>query len=366
MVRMNSLDFDAGRSKMDGALVESLRCVVCGGAMTLWPAPAAQAGTEVLACRECRRAYLCRDGLAYMCRPSTEEAEELRAAVDGELRVDDPDTSTHRHAFDGLYAGYGDLFSRDALDERKANVPLTRRSTEVQLDAILRHFPSRPGARVLDHGCGFGFDLEVYASRYPRAELFGMDISPFMLGRVIHCRVPAKVVVAFGETIPFPDKFFDFIASHEVMEHIENPAAALAEIGRVLKPGGQAVITTPNASSFYQRVLEPMDRYLRSRKGPIQDAEPYDVPVARRRMNAMSRRGGLLMRGWDYTCPFYITLTRLTPLIRRRSSALLSTLTSAALALYPLAPRIPGLRSLVCEQTNIFLEKELSGQVSES
>src|SRR5207244_2574644 len=53
------------------------------------------------------------------------------------------------------------------------------------------------------------------------------------------------------EALPFPDQSFDYLTSHEVIEHVEEPATALREFARVLRPGGICVIATPNGASWW-------------------------------------------------------------------------------------------------------------------
>jgi SAM-dependent methyltransferase len=54
------------------------------------------------------------------------------------------------------------------------------------------------------------------------------------------------VVGAAGERLPFPDYSFDVILSHEVLEHVQDDRQAVEEMVRALRPGGRAIIFTPN------------------------------------------------------------------------------------------------------------------------
>jgi SAM-dependent methyltransferase len=55
-----------------------------------------------------------------------------------------------------------------------------------------------------------------------------------------------QVVNAAGEHLPFADRAFDLILSHEVLEHVADDAAALGEMVRVLRPGGRMILFVPN------------------------------------------------------------------------------------------------------------------------
>ena len=61
-----------------------------------------------------------------------------------------------------------------------------------------------------------------------------------------------KIINAAGEFIPLPASTFDLILSHEVIEHVQDDRAAICEMIRVLKPGGRAVIFSPNRGYPYE------------------------------------------------------------------------------------------------------------------
>ena len=56
----------------------------------------------------------------------------------------------------------------------------------------------------------------------------------------------AHLQLARGEQLPYPDNYFDLTLSHEVLEHVQDDALAVAEIVRTLRPGGRAVLFVPN------------------------------------------------------------------------------------------------------------------------
>ncbi|MGH7910293.1 MAG: class I SAM-dependent methyltransferase [Candidatus Dormibacteraceae bacterium] len=108
---------------------------------------------------------------------------------------------------------------------------------------ILAHVPDLGQARVLDDGCGIG----TYIGRLAEAGAapFGID---FELERVKEAgrNVGRRVACAASERLPFGDGAFEVVLSNEVIEHVEDDRAAVAEIARVLRPGGRAVIFCPN------------------------------------------------------------------------------------------------------------------------
>lgn len=99
-----------------------------------------------------------------------------------------------------------------------------------------------PSSWVLVDGCGVG--MYVRALRQFTPYVIGLDIEP---ERVSDSYAHSPLVnVAAGEYLPYPSGCFDLVLSHEVVEHVQNDALAVAEMARVLKKGGRAVIFCPN------------------------------------------------------------------------------------------------------------------------
>ena len=98
------------------------------------------------------------------------------------------------------------------------------------------------GHRVLDIACGTGYGLRILSS--PARTVIGVDLD-FTAARSALDAGP--VVVAKGAALPFRTSAFDAVTSFETIEHLEHRAEFLAELGRVLVPGGRLVLSTPNA-----------------------------------------------------------------------------------------------------------------------
>jgi SAM-dependent methyltransferase len=107
--------------------------------------------------------------------------------------------------------------------------------------AVLRRaaLPSQP--EILDAGCGTGRNLVEYG---PIGNAAGVDPSP---AAIAFCRRRGlrDVFEARLEALPFDDGRFDLTLVCDVIEHIEDDRAALAELHRVAAPGGQLLITVP-------------------------------------------------------------------------------------------------------------------------
>ena len=117
-----------------------------------------------------------------------------------------------------------------------------RAGQERRLDLLRRAAGARLQRQVLENGCGIG----MYAERLAAlgAAVTGLEFD-FERAQDASRKV-GTVVNGAGEHLPFPHSSFDFILSHEVLEHVEDDRKAVAEMARVLKPGGRAAIFVPN------------------------------------------------------------------------------------------------------------------------
>jgi ubiquinone/menaquinone biosynthesis C-methylase UbiE len=134
----------------------------------------------------------------------------------------------------------------DELEARfKAEVPVS----DVRLQAILGALGPLRGSRILDFGCGKGrFAAQLRALG---AEVIGLDRSAAMLaGASWLDRVRGS-----ASRLPFAGSSFDAVIAIEVLEHLPRPGIdpALAEIRRVLRPGGRLAIVDKNAGALDAR-----------------------------------------------------------------------------------------------------------------
>jgi ubiquinone/menaquinone biosynthesis C-methylase UbiE len=116
-------------------------------------------------------------------------------------------------------------------------------------------FPINPGDRVLDLGCGAGrhaFEAYRRGARVIAADLDLKELAGVgdMFGamRLEGEAVPpaqAAAVAADATRLPFADGSFDAVIVAEILEHVPNDTAALAEVARVLRPGGVIAVTVP-------------------------------------------------------------------------------------------------------------------------
>jgi ubiquinone/menaquinone biosynthesis C-methylase UbiE len=115
---------------------------------------------------------------------------------------------------------------------------------EATTSATISRLPLLATGRVLDVGCGTGALLERLVGRFPQVTVVGVDPVPEMLA-VARRRVPSTVELREGwaEELPFEDNAFDVVVSCSMFHYLRQPVAALMEMSRVLRPGGELIIT---------------------------------------------------------------------------------------------------------------------------
>ena len=116
-------------------------------------------------------------------------------------------------------------------------------------------FPIEAGERVLDLGCGFGrhaFEASrrgAHVVAVDRSEEEVASVTSMFRAMAAAGEAPADVVTQAVRadllSLPFPDASFDVVMASEVLEHIPDDDLAMAEIARVVRPGGRVAVTVP-------------------------------------------------------------------------------------------------------------------------
>jgi SAM-dependent methyltransferase len=131
-------------------------------------------------------------------------------------------------------------------------------------------------ARTLDVGCGTGANGPVFTGF-----TVGVDASalPLGLGRTGE-RTHAARLRADAARLPFADGAFDLVCALDVLEHLDDDAAALAELRRVLRPGGALVIFVPALPLLWglqDEVAHHRRRYGRAQLGALVRAARFHI-----------------------------------------------------------------------------------------
>jgi SAM-dependent methyltransferase len=138
-------------------------------------------------------------------------------------------------------------------------------------DAILRTELQKPGLRILDAGCGTGFNVQYYTSGKAR-KTFGMDISDAAIDCVK--RKGLNTVAQSSVTaIPFKSDCFDLVFSFEVITHLECRFHddAFREMLRVLKPGGSLFLRLPAFMWLWSSHDEAIQAYYRYTRPEVEE-----------------------------------------------------------------------------------------------
>ena len=123
-----------------------------------------------------------------------------------------------------------------------------RSGQERRLQMILGAAGERIHGRVLENGCGVG----IYLDRLAQHSLMAVGLE-YELPRAQEAhQLKEHVVAAAGEAIPFPSTTFDFILSHEVLEHVQDDRVSIEEMVRILCSGGRIAIFVTNRGNPFE------------------------------------------------------------------------------------------------------------------
>lgn len=146
----------------------------------------------------------------------------------------------------------------------------------------LLRVPAYPA--ILDVGSGTGINLLEAAVRFgPARLLHGIDISPGMVeiaaAKARMSGIPAQFTVGDAEQLPFGDRTFDLVICNSVLHWFQDRAAAVSEMHRVLRPGGQLALICAAAPGFSEwlAILQTAQQALRR---PSRHADLQRLPTA--------------------------------------------------------------------------------------
>jgi SAM-dependent methyltransferase len=141
--------------------------------------------------------------------------------------------ATHTHSDKAALRGEPSYVWRAGQDRRLA-----------MMAAAAPRLAQSPPARVLENGCGLGAYIGPLRRFTPAVH--GLEYEFDRAAQAGRNHPPSLVVCAAGEHLPYPAASFDVIVSNEVIEHVDDDAAAVAEMVRALRPGGRLLLFCPN------------------------------------------------------------------------------------------------------------------------
>ncbi len=131
------------------------------------------------------------------------------------------------------------------MDEYSERFPERKLGNRVKLSY---KWTSEKVERLLDAGCSYGYGTKFLAEK--ANETWAIDINPEHI-EIARSRYPrVNFAVANLERLPFEDEIFDATILNDVLEHTDDPIAALNEIYRVTKPNGFIIISVPHKGLF--------------------------------------------------------------------------------------------------------------------
>lgn len=136
-------------------------------------------------------------------------------------------------------------FNRAAGDEEHYPSTIDPRIWHVKL--VLEHIGDASGKRVADIGCGKGRFARIVKERWPSAHVIALDLAEAMLA---HVPVQIGRVAASMTSLPIAGDSMDAAYATESLEHAVDIPAAVAELARIVKPGGRIVIIDKNAEAW--------------------------------------------------------------------------------------------------------------------
>ncbi|QJT09594.1 DVU_1556 family methyltransferase [Oceanidesulfovibrio marinus] len=158
-------------------------------------------------------------------------------------------------------------------DVQEALGPTLRPGGSTTTERALALWPLPAGARVLDIGCGLGATVRLLRERY-KLRAYGLDLTPELLIQARNEQRDAGLLCGSAASIPLRGAVLDAVFMECVLSLCPDPAAALAEAARVLRPGGVLVLSDvyrrdpgfaggPNASGCLRGAATRYDLHAR-------------------------------------------------------------------------------------------------------
>ena len=166
--------------------------------------------------------------------------------------------------------------------------------------------PLPAGARVVELGCGSGFGTQLILQRFGAARVDAVDLDPAMVTRARRRLAPYADRVRLAEgsatdlrsALDAPDSSYDAVFDFAIVHHIPDWRAAIAEVARVLRPGGRfyfdEVTAVALASRTYRLLFDHPEHDRFTAAEFVAELDRHGLTVAER---YVLRRGGRYLLG---------------------------------------------------------------------
>ena len=174
---------------------------------------------------------------------------------------------------------------------------------------ILEELKKRPFKNLLDVGCGTGPMIELLLEEFDDIVCTGLDLTPRMIEVASAKGLPhARFVVGDSENMPFENESFDAVICANSFHHYPNPDKFIAEVHRVLQPGGIFVLRDYTSASAVIWLMNHIEMPLAHLAGHG-DVRAYTIKQVR----SLVERVGLVIQTLEPRAGFRLHMVALKP-----------------------------------------------------
>ena len=200
---------------------------------------------------------------------------------------------------------------------------LRRSVNPVRVGYARKHLAALAGRTALEVGCGGGLLTEEIAKM--GFDTFGIDPAEASLrtakAHAEACGLGIRYDHGAGESLPYSDGSFDVVFCCDVLEHVKDPGAVIAEIARVLRPGGSFIFDTFNRTFMSKVVAIKLWQDWKRWAFMEPDTHVWELFITPEEMQGLLVRSGLELRDVSGTRPSIPILSLLANLRKRAAGA---------------------------------------------